>query len=145
MSDESAAEAMAAQPYGTDIKLNFARGGEVDFAYGPNGLDTVSGVDNLVQALTMRLLVDRGELSGLGHPRFGSHIRDLIGEPQDSANMELLRRYVRQALLQDPRVAEVVQVVVTRRLDDRASVDIVARVLAASGEAAQVEVTFDAG
>ena len=59
--------------------------------------------------------------------------------------MELLRRYVRQALLQDPRVAEVVQVAVTRRLDDRTSVDIVARVLAESGEAAQVEVTFDAG
>lgn len=136
---------MPAQSYGTDIKLSFARGGEVDLSYGRSGLDTVSGVDNLVQALTLRLLVDRGELSGLGHARFGSRIRDLIGEPQDSANMELLRRYVRQALLQDPRVAEVVQVAVTRRRDERASVDIVARVLGASGEAAQVEVTFDAG
>lgn len=136
---------MAEQLYGTDLKLSFARGGEVDLYYGPGDLDTVSGVDNLVQALTLRLLVDRGELSGLGHPRFGSRIRDLIGEPQDNANMELLRRYVRQALLQDPRVAEVVQVAVTRRLDDRTSVDIVARVLAESGEAAQVEVTFDAG
>lgn len=136
---------MAEQLYGTDLKLSFARGGEVDLYYGPGDLDTVSGVDNLVQALTLRLLVDRGELSGLGHPRFGSRIRDLIGQPQDNANMELLRRYVRQALLQDPRVAEVVQVAVTRRLDDRTSVDIVARVLAESGEAAQVEVTFDAG
>lgn len=131
--------------YGTDLKLDFARGGEVDLSVGPSDLDTVSGVDNLVQALTLRLLVDRGEFAGLGHPRFGSRIRDLIGEPMDPANLELLRRYVRQAMLQDPRVAEVVQVVVTRRLDSRESVDVVARVLAASGELVQVEVTFDAG
>ena len=35
---------------------------------------------------------------------------ELIGEPLDRANVELLRRYVRKCLLPDPRVAEVVTV-----------------------------------
>lgn len=136
---------MAVDPFGTDLRLVFARGSEgADLACGLQDLETVSGLDNLVQALTLRLLVDRGELQGLGHPRYGSRIRDLIGEPLDRPNLELLRRYVRQELLRDPRVEEVLQVSVTPHDSRRDGVDVVARVRAVSGREASLEVRIDA-
>lgn len=136
---------MALDPFGTDLRLVFARGSEgADLAIGLQDLETVSGVENLVQALTLRLLVDRGELDGLGHPRYGSRIRDLIGEPLDRANLELLRRYVRQELLRDPRVEEVLQVRVTPHEPTRDGVDVEARVRAVSGLETSLEVRIDA-
>ena len=135
---------MPPDPFGTDLRLVFTGGREgADLAIGLQDFETVSGIDNLVQALTLRLLVDRGELDGLGHPRYGSRIRDLIGEPLDRANLELLRRYVRQELLRDPRVAEVVQVAVTPHDERRDGVDVVARVRATDGREARVEVSLD--
>ncbi len=135
---------MAIDPFGTDLRLVFARDSEgADLAVGLQDLETVSGVENLVQALTLRLLVDRGELDGLGHPRYGSRIRDLIGEPLDRANLELLRRYVRQELLRDPRVEEVLQVSVTPHDARRDGVDVLARVRAVTGQEASLEVHVD--
>ena len=135
---------MATDPFGTDLRLVFTRGREgADLAADFSDLESVSGLENLVQALTLRLLVDRGELAGLGHPRYGSRIRDLIGEPLDRPNLELLRRYVRQELLRDPRVAEVVQVAVTPHDERRDGVDVVARVRATDGREARVEVSLD--
>ena len=55
---------MAHDPFGTDLRLVFARGSEgADLAAGLQDLETVEGLENLVQALTLRLLVDRGELA----------------------------------------------------------------------------------
>lgn len=136
---------MPPDPFGTDLRLIFPRGSEgADLAVGLQDLETVSGVENLVQALTLRLLVDRGELDGLGHPRYGSRIRDLIGEPLDRANLELLRRYVRQELQRDPRVEEVLQVRVTPHEPTRDGVDVEARVRAVSGLETSLEVRIDA-
>lgn len=137
--------ATAPDPFGTDLRLVFPRGeAGIDLALGLQDLETVSGLENLVQALTLRLLVDRGELAGLSHPRYGSRIRDLIGEPLDRPNLELLRRYVRQELLRDPRVEEVLQVTVTPHDARRDGVDVVARVRAIGGQEAGVEVRIDA-
>ena len=136
---------MPPDPFGTDLRLIFPRGSEgADLAVGLQDLETVSGVENLVQALTLRLLVDRGELDGLGHPRYGSRIRDLIGEPLDRPNLELLRRYVRQELQRDPRVEEVLQVRVTPHEPTRDGVDVEARVRAVSGLETSLEVRIDA-
>ena len=136
---------MAPDTFGTDLRLVFARGCEgADLAVGLQDFETVSGVENLVQALTLRLLIDRGELDGLGHPRYGSRIRDLIGEPLDRANLELLRRYVRQELQRDPRVEEVLQVRVTPHEPTRDGVDVEARVRAVSGLETSLEVRIDA-
>ncbi|MBS0371078.1 MAG: DUF2634 domain-containing protein [Proteobacteria bacterium] len=137
--------ATAPDPFGTDLRLVFPRGEAcVDLALGLQDLETIDGLENLVQALTLRLLVDRGELAGLAHPRYGSRIRDLIGEPLDRPNLELLRRYVRQELLRDPRVEEVLQVTVTPHDARRDGVDVVARVRAVGGQEAGVEVRIDA-
>lgn len=132
-------------PFGSDLRLVFPRGETgVDLALGLQDLETINGLENLVQALTLRLLVDRGELAGLAHPRYGSRIRDLIGEPLDRPNLELLRRYVRQELLRDPRVEEVLQVTVTPHAPRCDGVDVVARVRAIGGQEASVEVRIDA-
>jgi phage baseplate assembly protein W len=128
--------------FGTDLRLVFQRGA-VDLDCVAGGLSTVSGLANLVQALSLRLLVDRGDLAGIGHPRYGSRIRDLIGEPNDRANRELIRRYVRRALIEDPRVQDVVEVVVNVPADAPDSVEVRAVVTAISGESTPIEVTIN--
>jgi phage baseplate assembly protein W len=131
----------------TDLRIVFqdtGHGPVVELAIGAKGPTAVSGVDNLVQALTLRLLVDQGELEALGHPRYGSRIRELLGARLDRANLELVRRIVRQTLLDDPRVAEVIRVFVQPRFDAPGIVDVEVEVRSISGEAAQIGVSFDA-
>ena len=127
----------------SDLRLRRTENGRYDLALGVKDLATVSDTELLVQALTMRLLCLRGELARLGHPRYGSRIRDLIGEPLDRANLELLRRIVRKELLRDPRVEEVLQVSVTPHDARRDGVDVVARVRAVTGQEASLEVHID--
>ena len=129
-------------PLKTDLRLVFPRTDEADLMVGLDDLEIASGLDNLVQALQLRLLVDRGELSALGHPRYGSRVRELIGEPLDQANLELLRRYVKQTLLDDPRVDEVTRVLVRPRQTDPEAVEVVAKVTAVAGGEAEFEVTL---
>lgn len=90
-----------------DLRLTFRDDGRVDLDFSGSDLDTVSGVDNLRQALEMRLLVRRGELSRLGHPQYGGRLHELVGEPLDRPLIQLMRRFVRQTLLADPRVAAI--------------------------------------
>ena len=132
-------------PFGTDLRLLPVQEGGLDLAGGDAATGTVSGLDNLVQALTLRLLVDRGELAGLGHPRYGSQVRELLGETLDTANLELLRRYVRKALLQDPRVAEVTSVSVRPRTGAPGTVEVSAAVTAVESGDISLQVTLDAG
>ena len=102
---------MSTDPFKADLRLAWPAQPE-DPAAGPQPLGPalVDGRDNLVQALLLRLAVDRGELAGLAHPRYGSRIYDLIGEPMDRANKELLRRWVREALKAEPRVKDILWV-----------------------------------
>jgi phage baseplate assembly protein W len=132
-------------PFGIDLRLLPVPGGGLDLAGGDAATGTVSGLDNLVQALTVRLLVDRGELAGLGHPRFGSQVRELLGETLDTANLELLRRYVRKALLQDPRVEEVTAVAVRPRIGAPGTVEVNAAVRAVDAGDISLQVILDAG
>jgi phage baseplate assembly protein W len=128
-----------------DLRLVFLPDGTVDLAAGPVDLETVDGRDNLVQALLLRLLTAQGELQGLGHPRYGSRIRELIGEPMDGPNLELLRRYVRRTLLQDPRVDEVTRVDVKPRLGEPGVVAVEAAVRPLSGAPLEVKMEIDVG
>ena len=76
-------------------------------------LDTLSGADNLVQALLMRFLTPQGELAALGHPEYGSRLFDLIGELNNDTTRNRAKLYVLQALAAEPRVKDVVSVKVT--------------------------------
>src|SRR5262249_54854081 len=139
------AVAPMADPFKTDLRLIFPRPDQPDLSLGAGISETVSGVDNLAQALTLRLLVDRGELAALGHPRYGTRIRELLGETLDRANLELLRRYVRLSLLADPRVQEVASVDVTPNSALPGAVDVLAIVVAANGATFPIQVALDGG
>lgn len=67
-------------------------------------LGVVSGKANLVQSLILRLKTEQGELSGLGHPNYGSRHHRLIGEPNTEANRNLIKLYVLECLRQEPRL-----------------------------------------
>jgi phage baseplate assembly protein W len=131
----------------TDLRLVFANQDSemtVDLEQSGNSLDSISGIDNLAQALTMRLLIDQGELTQLAHPRYGSRLKELLGETLDTANLELMRRYVKHTLLSDPRVAEVIQVQVKVRPKSQGIVDVDALVKAIDGKTAQIGVSLNA-
>ncbi len=70
----------------------------------PTDIATVSGRDNLAQALTMRLLTVRGALAPLGHPEYGSRLVELIGSPNNETTRNLARLYTIEAVAQERRV-----------------------------------------
>ena len=76
-------------------------------------LETLTGADNLKQALLLRFLTPVGEMAILGHPNYGSRLSELIGELNNQTNRNRAKMFVLQALAQEPRVAEVLKVDVT--------------------------------
>jgi phage baseplate assembly protein W len=119
--------------------------GVADLAWSGGEVEHVSGNGNLRQALTLRILVGRGELRDVGHSRYGSHVPELIGEPLDRTNLELLRRYVRHALKGDPRVENVTSVVVRAPRDAPGIVYVDARVKAINDEEVHLALALDMG
>src|SRR5438874_13533421 len=55
---------------------------------------TISGRDNLGQAVIIRLLTPTGELALLGHPEFGSRLHELIGRQNTSTNRNLVKLFI---------------------------------------------------
>ena len=51
-------------------------------------LETLSGADNLKQALLLRFLTPVGEMTVLGHPNYGSRLVGVLGSPIRSNNRE---------------------------------------------------------
>jgi phage baseplate assembly protein W len=74
-------------------------------------IGVVDGLDNLEQAVFLRLLTPLGELAPLGHPEYGSRLYELIGEQNTETRRNLARLFILQALALEPRIAEVVEVV----------------------------------
>lgn len=128
---------------GSDLRLSFSGDGRADIVWNEHDLAVVTGLDNLAQALTLRLLVQRGELTGLAHPRYGSRIHELIGQTLDRPNLDLLRRHVRRALLEDPRVAAVESLRVDPIAAYPGAVQVTATVRARTGAITQIEVAVD--
>jgi phage baseplate assembly protein W len=88
----------------------------------------VSGRANLAQAVSIRLLTPVGELTPLGHPEYGSRLPNLIGERRTETTRNLAKLYVIEALKQERRIAEVVEVAVADHPGDRHRIDIAIRV-----------------
>lgn len=84
----------------------------------------VSDRDNLAQAISVRLLTPRGELTALGHPDYGSRLPELIGEQRTETTRNLAKLYVLEALKQESRVAEVVTLEVGDHPGDRHRINI---------------------
>jgi phage baseplate assembly protein W len=69
-------------------------------------LRTVSGRENLAQALILRLLTPKGALAGLGHAAYGSRLGELIGRRKNPGTRALAKAYVLEAVVQEPRVED---------------------------------------
>jgi phage baseplate assembly protein W len=78
-----------------------------------NDLGTVSGRDNLAQAVLMRLLTPRGELTELAHPEYGSRLHELVGRINSETTRNLVKLFILESLQLEPRIAEIVEVTVT--------------------------------
>jgi hypothetical protein len=107
---------------GTDLRLlkdlaqqnDRYRGSDLSTAIRPEtglrDLQTLTGVQNLEQALLLRFITHTGELSILGHPDYGSRLHTLIGELNNDTNRNLAKLYAIEALEAEPRVKEIVSV-----------------------------------
>lgn len=103
---------------GHDLSITTrAETGQVD-------LETLSGADNLIQALLLRFLTSVGELAPLGHPHYGSRLSELIGELNTETTRNRAKLYVLQALAAEPRVKQVRNVKVTQNQKNPTRVDI---------------------
>jgi len=69
-------------------------------------LGTLSGRENLAQALLLRLLTPRGALTALGHPEYGSRLHELIGRNKTESLRLVCRAFVLEAVRQEPRVED---------------------------------------
>jgi phage baseplate assembly protein W len=93
--------------FGNDMRLVDQAGG-ADLIANPNGdLALAEGNDNIVQALSLRLRVRKGELTAIGWPDYGSRLHELIGGPNNARTHVILMTHARQAIEKDPRVEEV--------------------------------------
>ncbi|SRR6266536_1469558 len=96
--------------FGADLRLREIAG-NLDLTRDDAGdLDLAAAADNISQALTLRLLVRKGELAPLGWPDYGSRLHELIGQPNVARTHALLMVFARDAVEQDPRVEKVLDV-----------------------------------
>jgi phage baseplate assembly protein W len=127
---------MAFQGFGTDLRLlkdathqdDRNRGSDLSTVRRTEtdkvDLRTITGRENLQQALLLRFVTHVGELSALGHPDYGSQLYTLIGELNNDTNRNLAKLYTLEAIAAEPRVKEVVSVSVTQDPKLRDYVDI---------------------
>src|SRR5215831_854887 len=109
---------------GTDLRLRESEQG-ADLALASSGdLATISHEYNLGQAILTRLRIRKGELRELGHSRLGSRLYDFVGEPNNEATREQIKTAVRETLLEEPRIRQIVRVEVTQNKDERDRVDL---------------------
>ncbi|OPY29995.1 MAG: Gene 25-like lysozyme [Methanocella sp. PtaU1.Bin125] len=107
---------MEEELYGRDLKLYLETREEyvglgADLMVGREGdLQVVAGRENLGQAIMHRLLTRQGELAELGHPRYGSRLHELVGQPNNERTRDLVRLYVKECIGQEHRVREIISV-----------------------------------
>jgi hypothetical protein len=90
----------AERDLGVDIRLTE----EGDLAIASNrDLDLVAGVDNLVQAILIKILIERGSLKR--HPQIGTNLQ--LGTKLRSKGLQALRREISDSLNSDNRVESV--------------------------------------
>ena len=107
-----AEDELMARVQGFDIALEPTIDGCLDLATESGDLALCSGLDNLVQALAVRLNSIRGDLAPLGHPAYGSRLHELIGRLNDQSTRDLVKFYAVDCIRQDPRIEEILAALV---------------------------------
>jgi len=90
---------------------------------------TVKERDNLGQAVVMRLLTPRGELSTLGHPQYGSRLHEIIGRTNTANTRDLARLFILESLQQEARIESIEDVVITPSSGRRSTIDVLITVI----------------
>src|SRR3990170_1784100 len=88
----------------------------------------VDGRENLGQAIIMRLLTPRGELSELAHPDYGSRLHELVGRQNTETTRNLIKLFILESLQAEPRVEEVLEASVEPTPGTRDSVSVLLQV-----------------
>lgn len=91
-------------------------------------LNTVQGKDNLIQAIIIRLLTPKGELSRLGHPDYGSRLHEMVGSTNTENTRNLVKLRIIESLNQEPRIESIEEVIVEPSIQRRSSIDVYIRV-----------------
>lgn len=76
-------------------------------------LATASRLAAADQMIVNRLKTQKGELSPLGHPEYGSRHHQLIGQPNVGRTRNLIKLYVLEALSHEARIEKVLQCTVS--------------------------------
>ncbi|RLE69052.1 MAG: hypothetical protein DRJ34_01690, partial [Thermoprotei archaeon] len=98
---------------GRDLKLRETELG-ADLTISSEGdLMLIEGEENLGQAIINRLRTRVGELRDLGHPRYGSTLYEMIGQPNNDRTRSLVRMIVRETIMRDRRVKEIISLTIT--------------------------------
>lgn len=105
-------EDWSGKAYGADEMLD-ASGAHTPS--GSGGVETVSGMENLAMQLQHRLSTMRGELTEVGHPRYGCLLPTFIGKTATDFWAERAKAEAMVALLEDPRVAAVYNLTFTEQ------------------------------
>jgi len=77
---------------------------------------------NLIQSLVNRLRTQIGELEL--HPNYGSRLPEIIGTNATTSTLSLIQLHVRESLLQEPRVDEILSIVPSFRDVNNQIIDI---------------------
>jgi len=91
------------------------RDGDVVFNNDTGRYETVSGLDNLIQVLQIRMLTALRTL--VRYSQYGNYALNLIGHTGKNENQQLIAVEVEKTLLAEPRVANVKNVQVTKTDD----------------------------
>lgn len=82
------------------------------------------GKENLVQAVIMRILTPRGELTALGHADYGSRVHELIGRENSATHRNLMKLFILEALKLEPRIEKVAELKVVPSPGTKSTVDV---------------------
>jgi phage gp46-like protein len=92
-------------------------------------LQTLRDAQNIQQALLLRFLTRRGDLSQLGHPDYGSRLYTLIGELNNTTNRNRAKLFALEALAAEPRVQSVISLDVTAGARDRIDIRVSLKII----------------
>lgn len=87
--------------------IGVSEGYEAELQADVNGdLKTVRGIQNLKQAIILRLLTPQGSL--LHHPQYGSKLADLVGQKGSPGQLQKIRIEILRTVRSDSRVKDAV-------------------------------------
>lgn len=118
---------MSDKIFGTDWRVVYLDDGTVDLAVTPQGdIDTVSGIDNLKQAIILRILTKKGERND---GSLGSDLYALYGSPNILGIREFMKVLIMDALVDEPRISEIQYIEVEVDPDNRQRVSVTVQVV----------------